>query len=76
MSSAVDSEGLTRAFQAALIAGTTSAAAERVVQTLIDYNADETLVNFDKLWRKDNDPYRIVQVSAAERTRLHEIACE
>lgn len=61
MSSAVDSQGLTRAFQAALIAGTHSAAAERVVQTLIEYNAEAHLVLFDRLFRRDNDPYGVIK---------------
>jgi hypothetical protein len=54
-----DSKGLVRAFQAALIVGTQDNKkgqnAEKVVKTLIDYNADAKDVDFDKLWQRD--PY-------------------
>ena len=50
LSKAVDSRGLVRAFQSALVVGTHDDDAVKVVQTLIDYNAEAKLVHFNKLF--------------------------
>ena len=73
MSKAVDSQGLTRAFEAALIAGRFSQSAEKVVQTLIEYNAEARYVRYDRLFRLDNDPYHIVRsyLSQLDVSELH-----
>ena len=60
-SKAVDPVGLTRAFQTALVLGTTSEDAEKVVRTLIAYNADPAFVHYDKLWIEDNDPFGVIR---------------
>ena len=58
----IDAEGLVRAFQSALIVGTENKAAQAVVKTLIEYNADARLVRFNRLFGKDcPDPYETIK---------------
>ena len=63
----VNSEGLVKAFTSSLLMGTSDPNAERVVKTLIDYNADVRLVDFNKLFRVNAgslsapDPFGIIQ---------------
>ena len=73
ISKAVDRKGLTRAFESALIYGTQDENAERVVKTLIDYNADARYVRFDRLFKRSPvDLYGVIEDYKAEKlAKMH-----
>ena len=71
----IASDGLVRALQSALLVGAYDMDAERVVKTLIDYNADCRLVDFDKLFRTEKgqlsapDPFGVIELHLKEQAQ-------